>query len=67
MDNGRFGVHGAYVAKLVEEELRLDAEGVILHHHLEVAKIVLENRHNQNNATLNRALDVRYKEFYAKN
>ena len=67
MDNGQLGALGPYAAKLVEEERRPDAEDVIPHHQLEVANIVLETRHNHKNATQNSALDVRLKEFYAKN
>ena len=67
MDNGQFGALGPYAAKLVEEERRPDAEDVIPHHQLEVANIVLETRHNHKNATQNSALDVRLKEFHAKN
>ena len=67
MDNGQFGALGPYAAKLVEEERRPDAEDVILHHQLEVAKVVLETRHNHKDATQNSALDVRLKEFYTKN
>ena len=67
MDNGQLGALGLYAAKLVEEEQRPDVEDVIPHHQLEVAKVVLENRRNHKNATQNSALDVRLKEFYAKN
>ena len=47
MDNGQFGALGPYAAKLVEEERRPDAEDVIPHHQLEVAKVVLETRHSE--------------------
>ena len=67
MDNGQFGALGPYAAKLVAEERRPDAEDVIPHHQLEVAKVVLETRHNHKDATQNSALDVRLKEFYTKN
>jgi len=67
MDNGQVGALGPYVAKRVEEERRPDAEDVIPHQQLEVAKVVLENRQNHKDATQNSALDVRLKEFYTKN
>ena len=51
MDNGLLGVRGLHAAKLVEEDLRLDVGDVILHHHLEVVKIVLETLQIQYNAT----------------
>ena len=65
MDNGQLGVHGQFAAKLVEEELRLEAGGATPHHHLEVVKFVLETRQNQYDATQSSALHVRINLFYA--
>ena len=67
MGNGHFGTHGENAAKLVVEELRQDIGDVIPHHHMEVAKIVLENRQNQYDATQSTVLHVRFDAFYALN
>ena len=67
MGNGHFGTHGENAAKLVVEELRQDIGDVIPHHHMEVAKIVLENRQNQYDATQSFVLRVRLDAFYALN
>ena len=67
MGNGRLGTHGEHAAKLVEEELRLDTGDVIPRRHMEVAKIVKENRWNQYDATQISVLHVRFDAFYALN
>ena len=67
MGNGHLGTHGEHAAKHVEEEQRLDTGDVIPHHRMAVAKIVLENRKNQYDATKSSALRVRYDAFYASN
>ena len=63
MDNGLLGVRGPHAAKLVEEDLRLDVGDVILHHHLEVVKIVLETLQIQYNATQRLVHPVRIKRY----
>ena len=67
MVNGHLGTHGEHAAKLVEEELRLDTGDVIPNYHMEVAKIALENRQNQYDATQSFVLRVRLDAFYALN
>ena len=64
MDNGQLGVHGQFAAKLVEEELRLDAGDVIPRNRLEVAEIALENRRNHNDATQSLVLHVKLNNFF---
>ena len=59
MDNGQLGVNGQHAAKLAEEELRLDAEDVIPHNHLEAVETALENRHNHSDATQSLVLHVK--------
>ena len=65
-DNGLLGVRGPHAAKLVEEDLRLDAGDVILHHHLEVVNIVLENLRIQYDATQRLVRPVSIKILYMR-
>ena len=67
MGNGHLGTHGEHAAKHVEEEQRLDTGDVIPQHRMGVAKIVLENRKNQYDATKSSVLRVRFDAFYASN
>ena len=67
MDSGQPGVNGRHAAKLAEEELRLDAEDVIPHNHLEAVETALGNRHNHSDATQSLVLHVKLNNFYHDN